>query len=147
GPVRETLPPPRPARVAPRALPTGDRAGGGEDGPAGAAAAQPAPGAPAALTPLQQAVAEAWARALGSPVEHPDADFLAGGGHSLMAMWVVDDLREDLGVELSLAEFFAHPTVAGQALLVERALLAAHGGPHDAVVATATTTDVMDEAR
>ncbi len=83
--------------------------------------------APTALTPLQEAVAEIWSRALARPVEHPDADFLAEGGHSLMAMWVVDDLREDLGVDLSLAEFFAHPTVAGQAALVEQALLAAHG--------------------
>ncbi|MDH6130730.1 amino acid adenylation domain-containing protein [Kitasatospora sp. MAA4] len=81
----------------------------------------------AALTPLQQAVAEAWSRALGRAVERADADFLAEGGHSLMAMWVVDDLREDLGVELSLADFFSHPTVAGQAALVERALLALHG--------------------
>ncbi|MER8186462.1 non-ribosomal peptide synthetase [Kitasatospora sp. NPDC094015] len=82
-----------------------------------------------ALTPLQQEVAAAWARALGHPVERADADFLAEGGHSLMAMWVVDDLREDLGVDLSLAQFFTHPTVAAQAELVERALLAAHGEP------------------
>ncbi|MDH6126473.1 non-ribosomal peptide synthetase [Kitasatospora sp. GP82] len=87
------------------------------------------------LTPLQQALAEIWSRALGRPVERPDADFLTEGGHSLMAMWVVDDLREDLGVELSLADFFAHPTVSGQAALVERALLAAHGEPATAPLA------------
>ena len=81
----------------------------------------------AVLTPLQEAVAAAWSRALGRAVERADADFLAEGGHSLMAMWVVDDLREDLGVELSLADFFSHPTVAGQAALVERSLLDQHG--------------------
>ncbi|MFJ1704685.1 amino acid adenylation domain-containing protein [Kitasatospora sp. NPDC088346] len=89
-----------------------------------------APAGPAGtdrLTPLQQEVAAAWTRALGHPVERPDAEFLAEGGHSLMAMWVVDDLREDLGVDLSLVDFFAHPTVAAQAALVERALLAALG--------------------
>ncbi|MFJ6135247.1 amino acid adenylation domain-containing protein [Kitasatospora sp. NPDC092286] len=85
------------------------------------------PAATAPLTPIQQAVAEAWSRALERPVTAPDADFLAEGGHSLLAMWVVDDLREDLGVELSLAEFLDHPTVAAQAALIERALLAAHG--------------------
>ncbi|GAA2251934.1 hypothetical protein GCM10010430_38920 [Kitasatospora cystarginea] len=101
-----------------------DRRALAETGPA---AAEQAPAAE--LTPLQQAVAEAWSRSLGRPVARPDADFLGEGGHSLMAMWVVDDLREDLGVELTLAEFFAHPTVADQAALVERALLAAHAAP------------------
>ncbi|WP_336317733.1 non-ribosomal peptide synthetase [Streptomyces lavendofoliae] len=84
-------------------------------------------GAPAApLTPLQQAVAELWSRALGREVTRPDADFLALGGHSLLALVVTDDLREELGVDVALADFFAAPTVAGQAALVEQALLAAH---------------------
>ncbi|MEU5127309.1 amino acid adenylation domain-containing protein [Streptomyces mobaraensis] len=83
------------------------------------------------LTPLQQAVAAAWARALDREVTDPDADFLALGGHSLLALGVVDDLREDLGVELSLAAFFAAPTVAGQAELVERELAAAFGPDED----------------
>ncbi|MGW7415386.1 phosphopantetheine-binding protein, partial [Streptomyces sp. NPDC054863] len=82
------------------------------------------------LTPLQEAVAEVWARSLGCEVASPDDDFLALGGHSLLALVVTDDLREDLGVELSLADFFASPTVAGHAALVERALLAAHTDLH-----------------
>ncbi|MEU9044353.1 MULTISPECIES: non-ribosomal peptide synthetase [unclassified Kitasatospora] len=79
------------------------------------------------LTPIQQVVAEAWSRALERPITDPAADFLAEGGHSLLAMWVVDDLREDLGVELSLADFLDNPTVAGQAQLLERALRATDG--------------------
>ncbi|MFF7725225.1 amino acid adenylation domain-containing protein [Streptomyces sp. NPDC008001] len=79
------------------------------------------------LTPLQRAVADAWARALECEVDDPDADFLALGGHSLLALGVVDDLREDLGVELTLAAFFAAPTVAGQATAVEAALVEAYG--------------------
>ncbi|MFI0977346.1 amino acid adenylation domain-containing protein [Streptomyces sp. NPDC021093] len=82
------------------------------------------------LTPLQEAVAEVWARSLGCEVTSPEDDFLALGGHSLLALVVTDDLREDLGVELSLADFFASPTVAGHAALVERALLAAHTDLH-----------------
>ncbi|MFI5531918.1 amino acid adenylation domain-containing protein [Kitasatospora sp. NPDC051853] len=84
-----------------------------------------------ALTPIEQAVAEAWSRALERPVTDPAADFLAEGGHSLLALWVVDDLREDLGVELTLAQFFDHPTVARQAALVERALLADTTAPSE----------------
>ncbi|MFD4868634.1 amino acid adenylation domain-containing protein [Streptomyces sp. NPDC058412] len=82
------------------------------------------------LTPLQQAVAEVWSRSLGSEVMRPDADFIGLGGHSMLALVVAEDLREELGVELTLAEFFAAPTVAGHAALVERALLAAHTDLH-----------------
>ncbi|MFG2209382.1 amino acid adenylation domain-containing protein [Streptomyces sp. NPDC048638] len=95
------------------------------------------PGTPAEpLGPLQQAVAEIWSRSLGCEVARPEDDFIALGGHSLLALAVADDLREDLGVELTLADFFAVPTVAGHAALVERALLAAHsdlrpGAPED----------------
>ncbi|MFE3496714.1 amino acid adenylation domain-containing protein [Streptomyces sp. NPDC059175] len=84
----------------------------------------------APMTPLEQAVADLWGRSLGTEVTRPDADFIALGGHSLLALVVTDDLREELGVELSLADFFAAPTVAEQARLVERALLTAHGELH-----------------
>lgn len=91
------------------------------------------------LSPLEQAVAEIWSRSLGREVARADADFLALGGHSLLALAVADDLREDLGVELTLADFFAAPTVAGHAALVERALLAAHS---DLRPGAPETTDV-----
>ncbi|CAL9352741.1 non-ribosomal peptide synthetase [Streptomyces sp. enrichment culture] len=78
------------------------------------------------LTPLEQAVAGTWGRALGREITRPDADFLDQGGHSLLALVVTDDLREELGVDMTLADFFAAPTVAAQAALVEQALLAAH---------------------
>ncbi|WP_410011381.1 amino acid adenylation domain-containing protein [Streptomyces nigrescens] len=104
----------------------------GSDGSSGADASDgsPASAPDGPLTPLEQAVADVWSRSLGCDVTRPDADFLALGGHSLLALAVTDDLREELGVELSLADFFGFPTVAGQAALVERALLAAHGDLH-----------------
>ncbi len=102
------------------------RALAAEEEPVGSAgsAVQPASES-AALGPIEQVVAAAWSRALETEVTTPDAEFFALGGHSLLAMWVVDDLREDLGVELPLGDFLNRPTVAGQAALIERALLAA----------------------
>ncbi|MEV0265624.1 non-ribosomal peptide synthetase, partial [Streptomyces sp. NPDC050617] len=102
--------------------------------PAGHLASESA-AASTGLTPIQQAVADAWALSLGREVGGPDVDFFALGGHSLLALAVVDDLREDLGVELSLTEFFAAPTVAGHAALIERALLDAHAPTPAPVVA------------
>ncbi|MFE1826835.1 amino acid adenylation domain-containing protein [Streptomyces yangpuensis] len=85
---------------------------------------------PAAMTPLEQAVAEVWSQALGTEVTRADSEFLLLGGHSLLALVVTEDLREELGVEIALADFFAAPTVAAQAALVERALLDAHRDLH-----------------
>ncbi|WP_432093165.1 amino acid adenylation domain-containing protein [Streptomyces sp. bgisy100] len=81
----------------------------------------------AALGPIEQAVARAWSLSLGREVTERDADFIELGGHSLLALAVVDDLYEELGVELPLADFFATPTVAGHAAVLERALLAELG--------------------
>ncbi|MFI0262350.1 amino acid adenylation domain-containing protein [Streptomyces sp. NPDC017056] len=100
--------------------------------------------APGALSPLQQVVADLWSQALDQPVDDAGADFIALGGHSLLALCVVEDLREDLGVEISLADFFAAPTVAAQAALVEQALLHIHedpGTPHDQPAAPAALED------
>ncbi|MER8097114.1 non-ribosomal peptide synthetase [Streptomyces goshikiensis] len=82
------------------------------------------------MTPLEQAVAEVWSQALGVEVTGAEAEFLLLGGHSLLALVVTEDLREELGVEISLADFFAAPSVAEQAALVERALLDAHRDLH-----------------
>ncbi|MCG6498104.1 non-ribosomal peptide synthetase [Kitasatospora sp. A2-31] len=122
--VLDALPLTGTGKVDRRALAEDDTA------PAPVREAEPATAA-TPLTPIQQVVAEAWSRALERPVTAPDADFFAEGGHSLLAMWVVDDLREDLGVELPLGDFLDHPTVAGQAALIERALLAADDAAAD----------------
>ncbi|MFK8844810.1 phosphopantetheine-binding protein [Streptomyces sp. Ac-502] len=117
--------------------------GGGE--PDGAPEAGSLPAAPGHLSPLQQVVADLWSQALGHPVDDPEADFIALGGHSLLALCVVEDLREDLGVEMSLADFFAAPTVAAQAAHVERALLHLHedpGAPGDGPAASAALEDL-----
>ncbi|WP_245240284.1 non-ribosomal peptide synthetase [Streptomyces erythrochromogenes] len=118
--VLERLPLTPAGKVDRRALTA--RAHTAESGPADE------PAAP--MTPLEQAVADVWGQALGLEVTSADAEFLLLGGHSLLALVVTEDLREELGVEIPLADFFAAPTVAAQAVLVERALLAAHRDLH-----------------
>ncbi|MFC9820123.1 amino acid adenylation domain-containing protein [Streptomyces erythrochromogenes] len=118
--VLERLPLTPAGKVDRRALTA--RAHTAESGPADE------PAAP--MTPLEQAVADVWGQALGLEVNSADAEFLLLGGHSLLALVVTEDLREELGVEIPLADFFAAPTVAAQAALVERALLAAHRDLH-----------------
>ncbi|WP_405445525.1 amino acid adenylation domain-containing protein [Streptomyces erythrochromogenes] len=118
--VLERLPLTPAGKVDRRALTA--RAHTAESGPADE------PAAP--MTPLEQAVADVWGQALGIEVTSADAEFLLLGGHSLMALVVTEDLREELGVEIPLADFFAAPTVAAQATLVEDALLAAHRDLH-----------------
>ncbi|MFB6890386.1 amino acid adenylation domain-containing protein [Kitasatospora sp. NPDC056327] len=133
--VLEALPLTGSGKVDRRALAAGD-------GPA----ADAVPAGPAVLGPIEQVVAAAWSRALEREVTRPDAEFFAEGGHSLLAMWVVDDLREDLGVELPLGDFLSRPTVAGQAALIERALLAAESAGPEPAPAAATAPAAADTA-
>ena len=65
-----------------------------------------------------------------------DDDFFALGGYSLNAVRVLSRLRAACGVELTLREFFATPTVRGIAVRVEERLIeqAAAAGEIDALL-------------
>ena len=80
---------------------------------------QPAPPRPAAASAssdaLHATVAETFARVLQRDAVDADANFFSLGGHSLLAMRVVAALRHALGVELTIGDFLAQPTVAGVA--------------------------------
>ncbi|MFE9122864.1 amino acid adenylation domain-containing protein [Streptomyces sp. NPDC007172] len=69
----------------------------------------------APATPAEEALARAWASVLPVEAVGRHADFYALGGDSLLAVRAVAKAAEQ-GLHLTLANFFAHPTLAEQAL-------------------------------
>ncbi|MEV6559581.1 amino acid adenylation domain-containing protein [Nocardia sp. NPDC051756] len=63
----------------------------------------------------QTEIAALWESLLGVPVGGPDDDFLTLGGDSLSAVRLCTALRHEHGVELTLRELYADPTVAAVA--------------------------------
>ena len=70
-------------------------------------------------TPDERAVAEIWSEVLGQSQLSVEADFFELGGHSLLATQVVSRLRQRLGLEVPLRDFFEAPTVARLAAHLE----------------------------
>ncbi|MCP5150487.1 MAG: amino acid adenylation domain-containing protein [Chromatiales bacterium] len=82
--------------------------------------APPAPGADAGArraprSETERRLAEIWTAVLRADEIGIDDDFFELGGHSLLATQVVSRIREAFGVDVSLAELFAEPTVEGLA--------------------------------
>jgi amino acid adenylation domain-containing protein len=66
-------------------------------------------------TPIEQLLTTIWAEVLGGEQVGVHDDFFELGGHSLLATQILSRLRERFGVEISLAELFETPTIAGLA--------------------------------
>ena len=98
-------------KVDRKALPAPDWEGSGEAGGG--------PRTPRTMT--EEMLAGIWAELLGRGEVGVDDDFFESGGHSLLAARLTGRLRAAFGVELPLAEVFAHPTVASLARAVEQA--------------------------
>jgi amino acid adenylation domain-containing protein len=84
---------------------------------AGGAGAQGAGGAEGAVP----TVAAAWAEVFESAQPGPEDDFLASGGHSLLAMRLVSVLRARAQRHVAVEDIFAGRTVTGIAARVEAA--------------------------
>jgi acyl carrier protein len=72
---------------------------------------------------LEKTVAACFTEVLGVERAGREDNFFELGGHSLAAMRVVSDLRQRLGVEVSLRALFEQPTVNGLAATIKSATL------------------------
>lgn len=68
---------------------------------------------------LVATIESAWAEVLGLRAVGPHEPFLALGGNSVAAMWIVARLEELLGIEISVRTLLETGTVAGMAAHVE----------------------------
>jgi amino acid adenylation domain-containing protein len=75
-------------------------------------------------TPVEELIAQIWAKLLGAAQIGADDDFFALGGHSLLATRVHTRLQELFAIELPLRRLFEATTVADLAAVVEAAVAA-----------------------
>ncbi len=70
-------------------------------------------------TPVEEVLAGIWGELLRADRVGVDDDFFALGGHSLLVAQALSRIRQALGVEVPLVEFFKKPTVAELARWIE----------------------------
>ena len=87
-------------------------------------ASRPEAGAQPPRTPLEQVLASLWSEVLGREEIGRNENFFDLGGHSLLVTRVLSRMRSTFGVDLSVRQFFAEPTLAGLAATIEEALAA-----------------------
>lgn len=75
-----------------------------------------------ATTHWEIRVAEIWAELLGGTASNMNiaSDFFISGGHSLLVIKLLNEIKKCFDVDVSLAELFESSSIQKQALLVER---------------------------
>ncbi|WP_437505500.1 type I polyketide synthase [Sorangium sp. So ce1099] len=111
----------------------GGRAREVDERPERAAAA--APGERLSPEAVSEQVAAIWMRAFGLSQLDPQRDFFELGGESLLALQILNRVRDTFQVEVPLREFFERPTAAALAERIQRARGQAPASPEPALVA------------
>jgi arthrofactin-type cyclic lipopeptide synthetase C len=75
----------------------------------------------APANPLEASLARVWAEVLQVGQVGRHDNFFELGGHSLLAMRMLSQVRQQLGVELALADLFANPELAAVADVLSQA--------------------------
>lgn len=63
----------------------------------------------------EELVADIFTEVFAIPIQNRHASFAQLGGHSLMAIRIVNRIADRTGIRIGMADFFANPTVAGLA--------------------------------
>jgi hypothetical protein len=90
-------------------------------------------------TTTEEILVDLWRDVLQVERVGVEDNFFELGGHSLLATQVITRVRDALGTELTLAQFFTTPTIARLALVVEQALI-------EEIKATPVETDAREGA-
>lgn len=70
-------------------------------------------------TTTERAMAAIWSELVGVTPNSTDDTFFAAGGHSLLIPVLLGRIREHFGVDLSIWDYFANPTITALSALVD----------------------------
>lgn len=70
-------------------------------------------------TTTEEKLTELWQEILGLEQVSIDDNFYTLGGHSLLAIRLISQINQQFGIELPLARFLEHPTIAEIAVIIE----------------------------
>jgi aryl carrier-like protein len=96
---------------------------------------------------LEKSIADVWQRALGMTDVAVNENFFDLGGQSLLMLRVHQQLRQTLGIKLSIVQVFAHPTIAALAYAIEPVFPTAIAKPTALPVSAAQNLATQARAR